>query len=161
RDDKAVIAVVEGAVSEWTEQVRARWREIVADVEVRITVVPRQSPEDFIALQNAADVILDTPHFSGGNTSFEAFALAKPVVTYDGALMRGRVTAGMYRAMGITECIAENIEDYIKIALKLGLDERYRIEISERLRISNEILFNGPNVVAEFENFFKSALPKG
>ncbi|MBT3914727.1 MAG: tetratricopeptide repeat protein, partial [Rhodospirillaceae bacterium] len=27
RDDKAVIAVVEGAVSEWTEQVRARWRE--------------------------------------------------------------------------------------------------------------------------------------
>ena len=75
--------------------------------------------------------------------------------------MRGRVTAGMYRAMGSTDCMAENIEDYIEIALKLGLDERYRIEISERLRNSNEILFNDPNVVAEFENFFKSALPKG
>ncbi len=155
RDDRAVIAVVEGAVADWTAQVRARWQENIADVEARIAVVPRQSPEDFIALQNAADIILDTPHFSGGNTSFEAFALSKPVVTHDGEFMRGRVTAGMYRAMGITECIAGNLEDYIEIALKLGLDENYRSEVSTRIRNSSDVLFNDPDVVAEFEAFFQ------
>jgi len=34
-------------------------------------------------------------HFSGGNTSLEAFALGKPVVTHAGEFMRGRVTSGL------------------------------------------------------------------
>ena len=91
-DDDADIYVVEGAVGHWTEQLRQRWRVTIPDVAARIHVLPRQTPEDFLALQSAADVILDTPHFSGGNTSYEAFALAKPIVTLDSAFMRGRVT---------------------------------------------------------------------
>ena len=64
-DDDADIYVVEGAVSHWTEQLRERWRVMIPDVAARIFVLPRQTPEDFLALQSAADVILDTPHFSG------------------------------------------------------------------------------------------------
>ncbi len=160
RDDQAVIAVVEGAVSEWTEQVQRRWRHTIGDVAGRIQIVPRQSPEDFIALQNAADVILDTPHFSGGNTSFEAFALGKPVVTHEGEFMRGRVTAGMYRMMGLEGCIAETLEDYIEIALKLGTDETHRNQISAAVKQANSVLFHDSQVVAEFEAFFKNAVAK-
>ena len=160
RDEKASIVVVEGAVSVWTDQVRNRWLNIIPEVEARIHVVPRQSPEDFIALQNAADVILDTPHFSGGNTSFEAFALGKPIVTHDGEFMRGRVTAGMYRMMGIDDCIAECLESYVEIALKLGTDEVYRAKISTKIQESRDVLFSDTSVVSEFEAFFKNATSK-
>jgi protein O-GlcNAc transferase len=157
-DKNAVIAVVEGAVADWTNQVQERWRQTIPDVMARITVVPRQSPEDFIALQNAADVILDTPHFSGGNTSFEAFALGKPIVTLDGEFMRGRVTAGMYRMMGIDGCIATSLDGYIEIALKFGLDLAHRAEMSSRILEANNVLFNDKTVTSEFEDFFRSAI---
>ena len=56
-DDNAEVYVVEGAVGHWTEQLRQRWRVTIPDVAARIHVLPRQTPEDFLALQSAADVI--------------------------------------------------------------------------------------------------------
>ena len=153
-----MIMVIEGVVSDWTLQIQRRWGKSIRDVQSRIKIISRQTPEDFIILQNVADVILDTPHFSGGNTSLEAFALAKPIVTLDGEFMRGRVTAGMYRAMGVHSCIAKSIEEYIKIALKLGLDLEFREEISSAIKDSNSVLFNNNVVISEFEDFFISVI---
>ena len=153
--------VIEGAVRDWTKQIQARWEKNIPDHHLKIKIIPRQTPSNFILLQNTADVILDTPHFSGGNTSLEAFALGKPVVTYDGEFMRGRVTAGMYRLMGIKACIAKNLSEYVEIALKLGLDKNYRYEISQRIRFSNQILFENREVINEFETFFKSLFSEG
>ncbi len=42
-----------------------------------------------------SDVVLDTVHWSGGNTSLDAFAAATPVVALTGRFMRGRQTAAM------------------------------------------------------------------
>ncbi len=50
--------------------------------------------ERFLTLLWAADAVLDPPHFGSGNSSYEAFALGAPIVTWPGAFMRGRVTAG-------------------------------------------------------------------
>ena len=158
-DGKALVVVIEGAVKDWTVLVQERWSKTIPDAKERIKVLTRQTPEDFIALQNTADVILDTPHFSGGNTSLEAFALAKPIVTHDGEFMRGRVTAGMYRMMGIESCIANDLDDYIRIALKLGLDTDFRDLVSRRIRASSNVLFENPNVIEEFERLFQSVLP--
>ena len=156
RDEKALIVVIEGVVKDWTVLVQQRWRKTIPDAKERIKVLTRQTPENFIALQNAADVILDTPHFSGGNTSLEAFALARPVVTHDGEFMRGRVTAGMYRMMGIESCIANDLDDYIGIALKLGRDTNFRDLVSRQIRASNNVLFENSRVIEEFERLFQS-----
>ena len=155
-DKDALIIVVEGAVSNWSLQLRERWKETIPGLHSKIKIIKRQSPENFIALQNAADIILDTPHFSGGNTSFEAFALGKPVVTLEGEFMRGRVTAGMYRMMGIDTCIAANLNEYVKIALKLGLDKPCREALSRQIKLSNKVLYENTEVINEFEIFFKS-----
>jgi predicted O-linked N-acetylglucosamine transferase (SPINDLY family) len=159
-DNKAVIGVVEGAVGDWTVQLQKRWNLSIPDVAHKIKIIPRQDPEDFIKLQATADVVLDTPHFSGGNTSYESFALAKPIVTLDGEFMRGQVTAGMYRMMGLNYCIAKNLSDYIKIALKLGMDSELRTEISNSIKSSNSVLYSNDTVVAEFEAFFKSVVDR-
>ena len=155
-DKHAMIMVVEGAVKDWSKKVQKRWKSSIPDTYNRIKIVPRQTPENFIALQNAADVILDTPHFSGGNTSLEAFALAKPIVTHDGEFMRGRVTAGMYKMMKINSCIANSLENYVEIALKLGLNEDYREEVSRCIMSANKVLFKNSRVIDEFELLFKS-----
>ena len=47
----------------------------------RVVFLPRMSPDDFLHLQVRADVLLDTPHFGGGSTSYEAFAFGTPIVT--------------------------------------------------------------------------------
>ena len=156
----ANIVVLGGIVNEWTSKLIKRWAENISDVADRIIIVSRQSPQDFMSLQSAADIVLDTPYFSGGNTSLESFALGKPIVTLQSNLMRGRVTAGMYKAMGIDDCIAHNIEQYIKIAIKLADDKQFRDEIKEKILKSKYILFENTEVIKEFEKFFISEFNK-
>lgn len=157
-DQRGRVVVVEGAVSHWSDQVRERWQDSLPDVADRIHMVPRQSPEDFVALQAAADVILDTPHFSGGNTSFESFALAQPIVTLDGDFMRGRVTAGMYRMMEIDGCTAGTLDEYVAIALKLGTDENYRDGVRSQIIARQDRLFDRKEAAAEFIKFFNTVV---
>ena len=36
-------------------------------------------------------------------------------------LMAGRCTAAFYQIMGVLDCIASDIEDYVRIAVRIGL----------------------------------------
>ena len=91
--------------------------------------LPRMSQDDFLHLQARADLLLDTPNFGGGSTSYEAFAFGTPIVTGAGRYLRDRITAACYRQMGMAECIAETEEDYVRIALRLGTDPAWRNQI--------------------------------
>jgi protein O-GlcNAc transferase len=152
-DSAGEVLLVEGAVPDWTRQVAERMGRTIPDVAGRVTSVPRMPPEDFLALMEAADVIFDPPHFSGGNTSFEAFALGKPVVAHEGNFMRGRVTAGMYRAMGIGDATGRSPGECAQIALALGLDQDRRKELQARIMDAGERLFEQDLAVREFERF--------
>ena len=152
-DQEARILLLEGAIRDWTGLLRNRWRKTIGDLEKRIDILPRQSPEDFISLQSISDVILDTPYFSGGNTTYESFALGKAVVTLDSTFMRGRVSAGMYRIMGIEECTALTLEEYIQTALTLGTNSDFRRDIENRIMETNASLFEHKGVVDEFTDY--------
>ena len=106
-----------------------------------------------VVRMKAADVIFDPPHFSGGNTSFEAFQMAKPVVAHDGNFMRGRVTAGMYRAMGIEDATGQSLGECAEIALSLGRDEDCRKDMEARITDAREVLFEQEPAAREFERF--------
>jgi protein O-GlcNAc transferase len=112
----------------------------------------------FLQLLSLADVCLDTLHFNGMNTSLEAFSVGTPIVTLPGRLQRGRHTQAMYRKMGILECIAEDADDYVDIAVRLGCDRMFADEIKQRIAVRSAVLFENQEVVAEFERFFLGAL---
>ena len=76
----------------------------------------------FAAASAQCDVMLDSIGWSGGNTTLEALAQDLPVVTFEGALMRGRVSAGILRMMGMPETIAETVDDYVALAVRIGQD---------------------------------------
>lgn len=113
KDPKGVLVMVDGQFKNWAEQVKANLQTHGKGLAIRIHFVPPQQHDDFLSLIMLADVMLDTPHFSGGNTNYEAFAFGTPVVTLPGAFMRGRVTQALYNKMGVTDCIAETADDYI------------------------------------------------
>ena len=128
------------------------------DVADRVSWVPRQEYQDFLALTAACDVMLDPIHFGGGNTTYEALALGVPVVTMPSRLMRGRLTLAMYEAMGMKACIARTGDEYVEMALGLGRDEERRRDVTEKILASNGVLFENEGAVRELENFFKSAV---
>ncbi len=77
--------------------------------------------------------MLDSIGWSGGNTTLEALAQDLPVVTCQGALMRGRVSAGILRMMGMPETVAETVDDYVALAVRMGRDPAWRAEIKTRI----------------------------
>ncbi len=144
----------------YRDLLRHRWLKRIPDVIDRIHFLPRQRREDFLRLIKDCDVMLDTIHFGGGNTNFEAFGLGTPVVTLPGRFMRGRVAYACYRKMGIDDCIAASAEAYIRIANHLGRDKSYRETVSEQiLSKSHEVLENN-EAIRELETFLISAYSK-
>jgi predicted O-linked N-acetylglucosamine transferase (SPINDLY family) len=113
----------------------------------QIVFLPRMSGEGFRAVIAAADVVLDTVRWSGGNTSLDAFASGTPVVTLPGEFMRGRQTAGMLALMNLTELVAANAARYVEIALEVACDNK---ALRRALVDSREALFDRPEPVTAF-----------
>jgi predicted O-linked N-acetylglucosamine transferase (SPINDLY family) len=104
--------------------------------------------------------LLDTLHFGGGSTSFEALAFGTPIVTGAGRLLRDRITAACYRQMGITECVAESEEEYVRIALRLGTDPDWRAEMRDRIRAREYLLYEDAQAVRPLEEFLIAAVDR-
>ena len=99
----------------------------------RVRIVPRQGYEEYLATLGTAAVVLDTPHFSGGNTTLEALSLNLPIVTLPGAFLRGRFAFARLEALGLSQCIATDGEDYVTKAVAVARTPRLRASIVERL----------------------------
>jgi len=151
------VVLIEGETAMWRELLHARLRAACPDVAERVIFLPRQSGTDFSHLIEACDVMLDTLHFNGMNTSLEAFAVGTPVVTLPTALQRGRHTAGMYIKMGLDDCVAKDRDDYVRIALALGTEEDKRRQTKQEILQRNHVLFEDLRAVREFERFFLEA----
>ena len=64
-----------------------------------------------LRVNRSCDVMLDTLHWSGGNTSpWTRTPCALPMVTLPGEFMRGRQSYAMLKAMGLDDLIAPGIK---------------------------------------------------
>jgi predicted O-linked N-acetylglucosamine transferase (SPINDLY family) len=100
---------------------------------------------EFLQYIAAADVILDPFYFGGCNSSCEALSLAVPAVTLPSFQLPGRFTLGLYREMGLDDCVARSPEEFVEIALRLGKNRDYRRSISEQIAARCERLFDRPD----------------
>jgi predicted O-linked N-acetylglucosamine transferase (SPINDLY family) len=158
QDPLAQIILINHAYEGYKKTLLNRWQTEMPDVMERILFLRRLSYDEFLQLINICDVVLDTLHFGGGNTSFEIFSLGIPIVTLPADYMRGRVTYGCYQKMGINTCIAKTPEEYIEIAIKLGTQSDYRTQIKTEILQKNQVLYENQQAVLEFEDFFLKAL---
>jgi len=154
RDPRGLVVLINGQFREFTRALRARFERTLAGLSQRVVFLPFMAFERFMQLLSIADVVLDTPHFNGMNSSLQAFAVGAPVVTLPGRLQRGRHTQAMYRQMAIEDGIGRDAAHYIDIAVSLGTDRSYRRAIRERILARKHLLFENRRVVEEFERFF-------
>ena len=119
------------------------------------TVPERQ---DYLALNQLADIYLDTLDWSGGNTSLEAIACGLPIVTCPGEFMRGRHTDSFLKMIGVTETIARDEADYLQIALRLGRDPDWRQVIRRRMQDQGDRLYDDRGCVRGLEAFYRSVV---
>jgi predicted O-linked N-acetylglucosamine transferase (SPINDLY family) len=111
----------------------------------------RLNPEQFLSLNMAADVLLDTLEWSGGKTTLEAISTGLPVVTCPGRFMRGRHAFAMLTMMGITDTIATDITAYCAIAVRLATDSGYFNAVKARFAQQRHKLYNDKVFMAELE----------
>jgi protein O-GlcNAc transferase len=110
--------------------------------------------ERYLGLVSCADVVLDTAHFNGQNTTLEAFALGIPVVTYPGSLQRSRHGYGMYKTMGFMDLVAVDENDYAEKATRVANDKTYREHCSNRISESCGVLFENRNFITHCQEAF-------
>jgi CRISPR-associated protein Csy1 len=115
----------------------------------------------YLRLNALCDVMLDTLHWSGGNTSLDALASGLPVVTLPGTLMRGRQSQAMLHALGAGELVAADADAYVETAASLGRDRERRAALSQRILANRGALFEREEPVRALEDFLeKAALSK-
>lgn len=118
-------------------------------------ILPRLDQKTYWNLYILSDIFLDTFSWSGGHTTLDAIACNLPVVTYPGELMRGRHSCAILKMIGMTETIAKNEVEYVKIAVKLGIELKWRNQVANQLMQSHPSLYDDKNCVTALEAFYQ------
>jgi protein O-GlcNAc transferase len=118
----------------------------------------RLSQSKFVAAAGLSDVFLDSIGWSGCNSALECLTQALPVVTFEGATMRGRHSAAILRMIGVNDTIATTIDDYVAIATRLGRDSQFRQAVSSRMAENRHKLYRDRAPVTALEDFLESAV---
>ena len=126
-------------------------------IRERTRVLPQLSHDGYLAVNLACDAMLDTLRWSGGQTSVDALDCGVPIVTLPGAMMRGRQSAGMLSRLGLSELIASDIDDYVRIATRLCGDAAWRAELGALIRERSGVLFDDPAPLAALAAFYEQA----
>ncbi len=158
-DPQAVIVVTKDRYGGFiADQLRQRFAATIAGVADRILFIPAQPPGDYLSLIAAADVLLDPLHFGGVNSTYDGFSLNKPIVTLPSRFQRGRYTLGCYKKMGVFDCVASDLRQYVDIALALGTDSKFRAHVEEKIRQASPVLFEDVQAVSEHERIFTALI---
>ena len=131
------------------------------DARNRIRVLSQMARQDFLQVNAACDAMLDTQHWSGGNTSLDAIAAGLPIVALPGRFMRGRQSAAMLRMVGVEELIAADADDYVRIAARLAVDASWRAEITNRMAAGSARLFDDQEPLRALDAFLRSVVGGG
>ena len=144
----SVLVVFEGRHRALTGQFLRRLGAALAarglDSRARVRILARMPRPDFLQVNVACDAMLDTQHWSGGNTSLDAIAAGLPIVALPGPFMRGRQSAAMLRMMGLDELVAADADDYVRLAARLASDPQWRADVAGRTAAASGRLFDDP-----------------
>ena len=160
-DPQALVVMFAAAHPGLVEAFAARIAPVFAarglSTERHLLFLPYMTHGQYLRVNALCDVMLDTLHWSGGNTSLDAIAMGLPMVTLPGSLMRGRQSLGMLRILGIEELVARDRADYVRIAVRLATDRDWREAIARRMQEASGRLFDQSAPVEAFAAFLESA----
>lgn len=156
-DPSGLLHLFASRIPDLTRRMDERLHRSLGPLHDRVRWLDQVPHARYLRIVAAADVLLDTPHFTGGSTSYEALGLGRPVVTLRGGFMRGRQTAALLEHAGVADTLAENREEYVAAALRLGRDKEWRGHLRREIDARANNLFDPrPSVKALREWLLKT-----
>ncbi len=92
-------------------------------------LLPSLEHHRFLAAAGLCDGVLDTIGWSGGKSTLDCLTQDLPLVTLRGALMRGRHGAAILERLGLRQTIADSVDAYVELAVRLARDAGWRTEL--------------------------------
>ena len=143
-----------------TDRFRARleraFRAHGMNAERYCKLLPPMSHGAFFRLNHMADIVLDSVLWSGGNTTLEAVACDKPIVTLPGPMMRSRHTYAILKMMKAEDTIARDVDEYVAIAVRLGRDRPWQEKVVRQIRKNKSTIYGDAKLVRDLEKFLIS-----
>jgi protein O-GlcNAc transferase len=118
-----------------------------------VVIHPSLTQAEFYGLLDKADAVLDSMDWSGFNTTMEACAMQKLVLTCPGKTFRSRHSYAINRLLGLDALIVEDEEAYIETALRLVEDAAFRKEQTAILQRNLPSIFEDESPVRALESW--------
>ncbi len=143
-----------------SERARQRVRELLdqegiepSRIELRGYEVDR---DEHLALYGAMDIALDTFPYHGTTTTCEALWMGVPVVTLAGPTHVSRVGVSLLSNVGLPELVAQDPDNYVRIAATLVADMPRLAELRRNLRqrMQQSPLMDAPRFARAVETAF-------
>ena len=99
----------------------------------RLIFAPRVTPQQHLARQQLADLMLDTLPYNAHTTASDALWAGLPVLTQIGETFAGRVAASLLTAIGLPELIARTPDQFESMAIELATRPERMAAIKRRL----------------------------
>lgn len=108
---------------------------------------PRLPAEDFSALLEHCELLLDPFRFGSGKLAFEALGQGLPLLTWPGQRLRGRIVAACYQQMHYQPLAVASAQAYIDQAIKLMKEPALVQEHRQALLSKQNLLMQHPDVL--------------
>lgn len=133
----------EGGAPRLHELLKARLRAAFgASFDEQVLFVPWQGQAAFFGWLSVADVMLDSPGFSGFNTVMQAVECGTPFVALEGGALRGRFGSAVLRALGLDEWVAADAGTYVERAVALATDPAAQKAVRTRIAQRRDAIFD-------------------
>lgn len=107
--------------------------------ENRLVFVKRMPFDQYINLYQSIDLCVDPFPYNGGTTSLQSIWMGVPVLTLAGRSTQSRVGAAVLERAGLSQFIAQSVEEYKKKAVNwsMNLSDLNSIRLSIRPRLKS------------------------
>ena len=144
RDPQALFVLFElrapSGVWRTRERLLHAFGSVVAEPEQHLHWFAECSRLDYLRINLACDVMVDSLHWSGGNATLDALHCGLPVVTCPGRYMRGRQSAAMLTALDCSELIAGTPQQLAELALAVAHDAPRRTQLKQKIAANLPLL---------------------
>jgi len=141
----ACLVFVDDPRASRTDRLRRRFHRAFAardlDLDEHLVFLPRLTEPDWMSLLALGDLFLDSPEWSGGNTTLEALSEGLPCLAWPGSTFRGRHCHGINQVLGLDELCPPDSEAWVLQAITLARAPEQRAALRARIEASAPQLF--------------------
>ncbi|MFN0050470.1 MAG: tetratricopeptide repeat protein [Cytophagales bacterium] len=127
----------------------------------RVVFLERMPEELYLNTLTHCTLALDTLHYGGGaNTVYDAMEASLPTITLAGNKHSARFATATYLQMGISDGIAQTLDEYVEKVLFYSKNIEERNNLADKIKKHKSLIFEDKEAVNEWEGFFESILNK-